>query len=400
MPRWHTLQRAFWESLSTRAFLTFSAAVAVTFASIGFLTDLVSLGRPYSSTLYTVAFSGLMAVVTLAAVTRSLWFMPLFVGLWLSYGLFLGGPARRPPFVFWTDLTLQQRLRYDMFGATFCMIFGYVGFVTFIGREGRRWVAVDAEMKLAREIHQTLVPRIAATIGRFEFYGVSLPSGHVGGDLVDLLALRDGRWLGYVADVSGHGVSSGLLMGMVKSAVRMRMTESAHLSGAQTDGSLTQPVLMTDLNRLIVDQSAPQMFVTMAAIRGGDDGRIEFTLAGHPPVLLVRREAAAGAGRAAGAQPAVEELSESHIPLGIMPDWAFTSAACQCQPGDLLAIVTDGLFEVFDSADQDFGLAGIKALLAATADLPLAEIADALLARVRAFGPQLDDQTLLLVRYR
>ena len=108
---------------------------------------------------------------------------------------------------------------------------------------------------------------------------------------------------------------------------------------------------------------------------------------GHPPILRVR----------AGV---VTEVAESHIPLGIMPAWNFTSATLDVQPGDLLALVTDGLFEVFDAKDRDFGLEGIKEVLASSADRPLADIASRLLERVRAFGAQLDDQTLLLIRFR
>jgi sigma-B regulation protein RsbU (phosphoserine phosphatase) len=263
-----------------------------------------------------------------------------------------------------------------MLGALVCVVFGYIGFVMFAAREGRQWVATDAELRLARDIHQALVPRIERTAGGVQFHGFSAPSGHVGGDLVDVVTLPDGRWLGYVADVSGHGVSSGLLMAMVKSGVRMRSSEWPPL-----------PSLMTDLNQLICDQSAPQMFVTMACVRGtSDGGTVEFTLVGHPPILRVR----------AGV---VTEVTVSHIPLGIMPDWTFTSATLNVQPGDLLAVVTDGLFEVFDAKDRDFGLEGIQQALASSADRPLADIAGHLLERARAFGAQLDDQTLLLIRF-
>jgi sigma-B regulation protein RsbU (phosphoserine phosphatase) len=276
-------------------------------------------------------------------------------------------------------------------------VFGYIGFVMFAAREGRNWIAVDAEMRLARNIHQALVPRIertagpvagptagqtaGQTAGRVEFHGFSAPSGHVGGDLVDVVTLPDGRWLGYVADVSGHGVSSGLLMAMVKSGMRMRSSSEWP----------PLPVLVSDLNQLMCDQSAPQMFVTMACVRGSSVANsVEFTLAGHPPILRVR----------AGV---VTEVAESHVPLGIMPTWSFTSATIDTQPGDLLVLITDGLFEVFDAKDREFGLEGIKEVLAASAssdDRPLADIANQLLARARQFGPQLDDQTLLLIRFR
>jgi hypothetical protein len=72
---------------------------------------------------------------------------------------------------------------------------------------------------------------------------VSLPSGEVGGDLVDLVEV-EGRWLGYLADVSGHGVGSGVLMGMVKSAARMKLLTLAALAA-----------LLDDLNDALVPAS-------------------------------------------------------------------------------------------------------------------------------------------------
>jgi phosphoserine phosphatase RsbU/P len=178
---------------------------------------------------------------------------------------------------------------------------------------------------------------------------------------------------------------------MVKSGMRMR------------GGSREWPpldVVVSDLNQLICDQSAPQMFVTMACVRGGVAGgltgrmtgepkgeTVEFTLAGHPPILRVR-------------DGVVTDVCEAHIPLGVMRDWKFSSATLDTRPGDLLAIVTDGLFEVFDAKDRDFGLDGIRQVLASSADRPLAEIATRMLNGARAFGPQLDDQTLLLIRFR
>jgi len=80
--------------------------------------------------------------------------------------------------------------------------------------------AAHTEIELASRIQQQLVPPIQATVGSFEAYGVSLPSGTVGGDLIDLIQ-ADGLLCAYVADVAGHGVAAGVMMSMVKTAVRM-----------------------------------------------------------------------------------------------------------------------------------------------------------------------------------
>ena len=181
-----------------------------------------------------------------------------------------------------------------------------------------------------------------------------------------------------MADVSGHGVPAGLLMAMVKSATRTRL-----------ESPTTLDELLAGLNRVVIDARRPNMFVTVAAVCPAGPALVTFTLAGHLPIFRVRR----------GSRD-VESLAVSQIPLGVLEHHVFTSASCEWQPGDLLALVTDGLAEVFDHRDVEFGLDGIRQLLGELADRPLPEIRDALLAAVRAHGPQLDDQTLLLIRHQ
>jgi serine phosphatase RsbU (regulator of sigma subunit) len=82
----------------------------------------------------------------------------------------------------------------------------------------------------------------------------------------------------------------------------------------------------------------------------------------------------------------------------MFPETTYTSAPADAALGDLLVLLTDGLIEVFDRADREFGFDRIKALIGAHAREPLADIESHLLRAVRAHGPQIDDQTLLLVR--
>jgi sigma-B regulation protein RsbU (phosphoserine phosphatase) len=220
-------------------------------------------------------------------------------------------------------------------------------------------------------------------IGEFEFSGFSAPSGEVGGDLVDVVA-GDDTWFGYVADVSGHGVSSGVVMGMFKSALRMRLLHSGTISS-----------LLDDLNTVLCPLKSGAMFVTAACVRGpafadASAGRhgpsaLEFAVAGHLPVLRAR------AGM-------VDEITTPQIPIGMFEDFRFTSSTLSCERGDVLALITDGLTEVFDSQDNQFGMDAVKQLLASSATQPLAEIAARIVTAARAHGAQFDDQTLLLIR--
>ncbi len=370
------LRNAFWRELGAGSFALVLGAVFFTFASLGLLVDVLTLGRMSTGHLiYTTLVAGGCAPAYLWCGTRARkW---LAVPVLAQLGLLLlgshlfpgGGPAHDAE-------TLRQRLALDVTAVITCIAIGYTLFISFILREGVTTVRLRTEMSLAREIHQSLVPPVAPSVPGFEVCGVSIPSGAVGGDLVDFIQEADGRWLGYVADVSGHGVPAGLLMGMVKSATRTRLLSPVSLAA-----------LLDDLNRIVFDVKRPHMFVTFAAVRGGADRPLELALAGHLPLLRLRRGAAI-----------VEELSVPAIPLGVIEHRTFDSRPFDCEPGDLLALVTDGLSEVFDRRDREFGLDGLKLVLVELAGRPLPDIRDELLARVAAHGPQLDDQTLLLMR--
>jgi phosphoserine phosphatase RsbU/P len=220
-----------------------------------------------------------------------------------------------------------------------------------------------------------LVPPLSRRVGRFEFRGISIPSGDVGGDLVDLVEW-DGQWIGYVADVSGHGVGAGLLMAMVKSAARTELRPMRPIDQ-----------LLNTLNVVLLDLKKPEMFVTFAGIQFDGARELRFTVAGHLPILHYRSEARV-----------LEELSTPQIPLAMVGERSFIAARVGCGVGDLFVILTDGLTEVFDGDDREFGLHHVKALVQEHVASPLEHLERALLTATSAHGPQLDDQTLLLIR--
>src|SRR5204863_3142192 len=148
------------------------------------------------------------------------------------------------------------RLIVDAIGALVAISIGYTLFILFMNVTATRYLRAQAELAVAHEVHRVLVPSIAHTIGEYEFYGWSLASGDVGGDLVDLVD-ADGRWLAYIADVSGHGVGAGIVMGMFTSAFRTR---------ALADGSVG--AVLRDIQTALIPLKRPNMFVTVACVRG------------------------------------------------------------------------------------------------------------------------------------
>lgn len=359
--------RRFWTQLSPGASILFFLSVFFLFASIGFIGNSGNFPGAVQSAVVSGAVSVVYAFLGtrahyrwIAAVTIALFVvLPLLRNRWLSSS-HPGAPV---------GLTGQA--------AVAAIIAGYLLMLFFIGTEGRRYYRLHTEVELAGEIHQALAPPVAATVGEFEFAGASRPSGMVGGDLLDLVSAPEG-WLAYVADVSGHGVAAGVLMGVVKSAAHTWLR--AHRG--ERDG------LLSGLNQTLTDLLPPEKYVTFAGLAAPvGTGELRLAVAGHPPMLHF----CARTGQ-------VAEIAVENFPLGMFPGVTFAASTIACEPGDVLALYTDGMYEVCDAGGREFGVPGLCAALAEAVRYPLAEAATRMLEAAQAFGPQTDDQTLLLVR--
>jgi serine phosphatase RsbU (regulator of sigma subunit) len=376
MSLWSRLSRRgdWWSSIPAASYAVFLGAVFLMFLPAGLLGDVVSLGAgPSARVAASMMASGGLAVGYVAASRRPRWLLVVVAVHLLVVTRFdrVFAPGTLPL----SGAALEARLRTETNIVVVSLSASFVLLSQFVRQEGTRYVRAHTEIALARDIHRLLVPPISRRVGRFEFCGSSVSSGEVGGDLVDLVE-SDGRWIAYVADVSGHGVGAGLLMGMVKSAARTELRRP-------------QPMerLLGSLDRVLIDLKKPEMFVTFAGIQFDGAAELQFSVAGHLPILHYRRSAAA-----------VDELSLQQVPLAMFGERSFAASRTTCAPGDLFVILTDGLTEVFDRRDREFGLDGVKDLVRAHALEPLRDLQDTLLAAARAHGPQLDDQTLLLIR--
>jgi len=259
------------------------------------------------------------------------------------------------------------------------VVIGYVYTLMYVRGVTAKAATASAELDMARQIHERVVPPVEKDFGIAEVYGKSHPSSEMGGDLLDV-TLREGLLDVYLADVSGHGVKAGLVMGMVKSAIRMRQRSTPSLD-----------VLVSDLNAVLADLMMADMFTTMACVRiARRDGSTcaEFALAGHWPILHVTSSGT------------LTELPNEHLPLGVDSNELFQSGVVQLRAGDLLVLITDGLIEVQNSAGKELGFAVFKELIVRDRAKPLTELHDAVLNLARQHGKQLDDQSLVLVRVK
>lgn len=363
--------RSYFRLLSARAKLKLFAAVFFIFGPLSILV--VSPFHPARSILFFVLWSALGGLTAAGWAymgthgPRILWLLIPSQAFWLV----LPNTILHPDFP--TGFTFSL-------AGTYCIVLivvGYILFVKFIASEGARSVRMQAELTLAQQIHANLISPIDITSDRLELFGRSVASAEMGGDLIDVVSQGD-RTDVIIADVSGHGVRAGVVMGMVKSAIRTRLRDGAELGA-----------LLTDVNQVIEELTSPEMFVTAACLRFDASGTLRFVGAGHGAVLHYQSESTS-----------LAYLESAHLPLGVTPQERYVATEHTVAPSDVLLLMTDGLVETFNEQDQALGQQPLEALLLARHDEPLHRLYEAVMAAVSAHGPQTDDQSVLLVRVR
>jgi hypothetical protein len=368
----------YWKNIPKKSLVVFMLGVFFLFCIIGFASDIPEMGRqPRLRFVLNVLIAGIFPVFYACAgfALRGQWWkavLPIFA---VHYTL-LSVLAHALPDVAQPPLSVVNRqLTIDAIAIMTAVSLGYGCFLYVSIAEFRRYFRLHAEMELASEIHHVLVPAINTRVGGFEFYGRSAPSGQVGGDLIDLAGTEE-HWVAYVADVSGHGVAPGVVMGMVKSAGRMLLS-----SGDESDR------LMPRLNEVLYPLKKPDMFVTFCYVAKKGD-RVRVGLAGHPAILQF-----------CARSNEVKKWECPNMPLGIVPEGDFVSEEIPAESGDLFALYTDGLLETANAAGEEFGMKRLEAELQKHGKQPLEAICQSVQESVARHGAQFDDQSLLLIRH-
>jgi hypothetical protein len=365
----------YWRTLTLGRMKMFLAGYFLVGAAGGFAVDLLQLNASrVGGGLFWPVLVGTGAMALRAAGIKRFRIIPLLFLLfvltaWLGYWASHVSPPLPVPGA------VHRRVLFDAIGILVALAFGARFLLFFAGTEGVASVRMQTELSLAHGIQATLVPNISFRNASFELYGKSIPSTEMGGDLIDVIE-TDGGIVVYVADVSGHGLPAGQLMGMLKTAMRLAF-------------QLRQMPVATleSVDRVLPDLKEPEMYATMALLRFDGSREAEYALAGHLPILHYRH----------GSKDTAR-ISMEQLPLGLIPGGSFASKRVIYSPRDLFLLFTDGITEVADARDEEFGLTRLQALLAQYATRALPEIWDLIMREVRQYGLQQDDQSLLLLR--
>jgi serine phosphatase RsbU (regulator of sigma subunit) len=219
------------------------------------------------------------------------------------------------------------------------------------------------DLQIARRVQEALVPQRAFTSPRIEIRSAYIPSEVLSGDFYDYFTVDDFMYL-FVADVSGHGLPSAILVSLLKSYIH---TEAAN------DRSLAD--FMARLNDFLFSVSLPTQFATAALFRIDAGRELVYANAAHPPFLLHERQS--------GKTIVIEQPSNL---LGALPSMQFEECRIKVAPGDTLFVYTDGLTDRVDGNGEFYSIDRVAAVLDRTRDAGVGAVYDAIYADVNDFA--------------
>jgi phosphoserine phosphatase RsbU/P len=242
----------------------------------------------------------------------------------------------------------------------------------------RRLRSLEEDLRTARVIQYSLLPRENPRADHFDIAGLYEPAQMIGGDYFDFIPI-DKNHLGIaIADVAGKGTSAALLMANLQSCLRGQAI--LNRSPRETINSLNFM-----LSRYLVDGR----FIT--AIYGVLDvrrGIFTYVNAGHCWPIFV------GGDR-------IVELEEGGIVLGFSADSKYTETQVSLQAGESILLYTDGITEAANASEEQYGESRLLDLVRTNPSLSAAELVHLIKDSVVGFQdamPQSDDITLVAVR--
>jgi serine phosphatase RsbU (regulator of sigma subunit) len=235
------------------------------------------------------------------------------------------------------------------------------------------------ELEIARQVQARLFPQTKPPAGALDYAGVCIQARAVGGDYYDFLALGPDRLGLVIGDIAGKGIAGALLMASLQANVR-----------SQCANALDEPLArLPSVNQLFYDNTGESGYATLFFGEYCEKSqRLQFANCGHLPGLLLRR------------QGVVERLQSTGTVLGLFKEWECGIQHTSFQPGDLLALYTDGLTEASNEAGEEFGEERLIDGLERHRELPPETLIAALFQELRTFAPneQQDDVTLIVAK--
>lgn len=238
---------------------------------------------------------------------------------------------------------------------------------------------LESELELSQIVQRALLPQQVPSIPKYDIAAFSRPAQIVTGDYFDFLHFEDGTHGFVVADVSGHGVSAGMLMSSLQTVF--------HTLTPETDSPVD---VLKRINKLYVHNISFSTFVTIFFARLDPLTRmLSYANAGHNPPLLHRRS--------------TEETSwlrPTGAAIGLVSDYPIRLESIELGEGDTLVLYTDGIIEALNpQGNEQFGYDRLLEVVHQNETVPANELSQKIRQALNDFtqGAVLEDDVTIVV---
>lgn len=248
-------------------------------------------------------------------------------------------------------------------------------------REETERAVLTNEMQMARKIQLGMLPMETPKGKGFEIAAKSIPAREVGGDFYDFAEVADEVYSIAVGDVSGHGLTGAMIVGMARTSLRFAMQTM------KSPGDI-----LTLANTRLYDDIKRNFFVAVFFAQLEFKSRtFTYTNAGQVMPLLCRK----------GKAKFLPYSSGDRFPLGIIPQSRYRQGRIHLQKGDVLLLYTDGIVEAMNAQREEFGFDRLLQALEQVARNSTVEIVDGIVSAVGSFTGEVekqDDLTLVVIK--
>ncbi|MBQ9728660.1 MAG: SpoIIE family protein phosphatase [Clostridia bacterium] len=204
--------------------------------------------------------------------------------------------------------------------------------------DGTYKTEIEREMVTAKQMQQRLLPA-GKSLGGVPYSYMYIPCLGIGGDLPDVYEW-DGQVFGVLADVSGKGISAGMLSAFVK----------AGFDRKQRDLAKALSTLNVKFNELNQDERS---YITVAAVRIDEKNQmLHYAFAGHNVPILLKNSY--GINEIESPAPPISNWMEGAV---------YSEKEMPFEKGDMLVLLTDGVTECVNSAGEQFGIERAESVL-------------------------------------
>jgi len=240
---------------------------------------------------------------------------------------------------------------------------------------------LDREIQIAHEIQMGTLPSFMPCVSGYDFAGRFWPTDRTGGDTFDIVAIDPEQVFLLLGDATGHGIGPALSALQVQSMFRVALRLGADLDEA-----------FLHVNNQMVEDLPDGRFVTAVfGLLNTLNHIFRFHSAGQGPILHYHH-----------AQDHCEWFEPTYFPMGFIDHEKMQkSMHLEIAPGDILALITDGVYEYENEQMEQFGMDRVADIVRGHRDRPMVEMMETLKAAAQSFGgsaPQLDDITIVLIQ--